>query len=162
MQPSVNTIKRRSSAPNDANVAIEPLQQTGVDAESHAWLIELYKHPLNTGPRFRIADLLGACVSLSLAQGAAGRASVREHLVAQARVQRSRSFRRCDLFRAQFESLLEFHREPWNCQPHPMFELDHLASACVAVSRAAHDASGLVLAEARRNFCARAAAASAH
>ena len=39
------------------------------------------------------------------------------------------------VFSRQFDQLLTAHRAAWNSAPNPMFELDHLATACVAVAK---------------------------
>ena len=60
--------------------------------------------------------------------------------------------------RRQFDELLREHRAAWNSHPNPKFELDAIATGCVAVVRAEHDPVRRVLTQARLNCAARAAA----
>ena len=55
----------------------------------------------------------------------------------------------------QFDQLLQTHRAPWNRFPNPMFELDHLTTACVAVAMTLPDGEAAVLRQARTNLLAR-------
>ncbi|MDP3614274.1 MAG: hypothetical protein Q8R98_20730, partial [Rubrivivax sp.] len=66
--------------------------------------------------------------------------------------------RSCHVWRRQFDELLREHRAAWNSHPNPKFELDAIATGCVAVVRAEHDPVRRVLTQARLNCAARAAA----
>jgi hypothetical protein len=66
--------------------------------------------------------------------------------------------RSCDIFPTQFDQVMEAHRAPWNRFPNPMFELDHITTACVAVAMAMPDGEERVLRQARTNLLARAKA----
>jgi hypothetical protein len=129
--------------------------QTRVWLEEHEWLHEIFRSSLNTTPRFRLSDLLSACISIALASRDSERALV-AYLDGQLTRRDPRTPRRtCHMFKAQFEQLITAHRASWNREPHPMFDLDHLATACVAVVRLHDEAINKVLAQARENFLAR-------
>ncbi len=66
--------------------------------------------------------------------------------------------RTCHVWRRQFDELLREHRASWNSHPNPKFDLDAIATGCVAVVRAEHDPIRRVLTQARLNCAARAAA----
>ena len=63
--------------------------------------------------------------------------------------------RSCDIWAVQFELVMAAHRAPWNWFPNPMFELDHLTTACVAVAMTLPDGEAAVLRQARTNLLAR-------
>ena len=132
--------------------------QTRVWVEEHGWLHRIFKSPDNTSPKFRFPDLLSACVSLAVASDDGQRRLV-EYLVTQLTLRDPRTERRsCDIWSAQFDQLMEAHRAPWNRFPNPMFELDHLATACVALAMSLSDGEAVVLRQARVNLLARAKA----
>lgn len=133
--------------------------QSRVWIDEHDWLHTVFKSPDNTSPKFRFPDLLSACVSLALGDDASEERLV-EYLVNRLTLRDPKTERRsCDLWTPQYERLLVAHRASWNSFPNPMFELDHLTTACVAVARALPDAEMAVLRQARANFLARASAA---
>lgn len=126
--------------------------QTGIWIEEHGWLYRLFKSPDNTSPRFRFPDLLGACVSLTLGNTESHHRLV-QYLVTQLILRDPRTERRsCDLWSVQFDLVMAAHRAPWNRFPHPMFELDQITTACVAVVMSLPEAEGLVLRQARLNL----------
>ncbi|HSM20938.1 MAG TPA: hypothetical protein VK876_01885 [Rubrivivax sp.] len=65
--------------------------------------------------------------------------------------------RNCGIWAAQFELVMAAHRAPWNRFPNPMFELDQITTACVAVTMFLPDGQALVLGQARLNLRDRAA-----
>ena len=135
-----------------------PTVQTRVWVEEHGWLHRIFKSPDNTSPKFRFPDLLSACVSLSVTSDEGQRRLV-EYLVTQLTRRDPRTERRsCDIWSAQFDQLMQAHRAPWNRFPNPMFELDHLTTACVAIAMALPDSETVVLRQARLNLLARASA----
>ena len=135
--------------------------QTGIWVDEHDWLHRLFKSPHNRSPRFRFPDLLGACVSMALRDAECQRRLV-EYLVTRLTLRNPRTERRsCDIWAPQFELLMAVHRAPWNRFPNPMFELDHIATGCVAVAMTHPDAVALVLRQARLNLLERAAGSPA-
>lgn len=135
-----------------------PTVQTRVWIEEHDWLHRIFKSPDNTSPKFRFPDLLSACVSLSVTSDDGQRRLV-EYLVTQLTLRDPRTERRsCDIWSAQFDQLMQAHRAPWNRFPNPMFELDHLSTACVALAMSLPDGEAAVLRQARTNLLARARA----
>lgn len=135
-----------------------PTVQTRVWIDEHDWLHRIFKSPGNTSPKFRLPDLLSACVSLATGSDE-GRRRLVEYLVTQLTLRDPRTERRsCDIWSAQFDRLMEAHRAPWNRFPHPMFELDHLSTACVALAMSLPDGEAEVLRQARVNLLARAKA----
>lgn len=130
--------------------------QTRIWLDEHEWLRGLYKSRHNTSPRFRVADLLSACVSLALITEVVERSLV-EYLVNDLTRRDPQSERRtCDLWAAQYELLLIAHRAAWNRYPNPMFEIDQLTTGCVALVMRRSDSEAAVLGQARVNLRARA------
>ena len=133
-----------------------PTVQTRVWIDEHDWLHGIFKSPHNTSPKFRFPDLLSACVSLAF-RDSPNRERLITYVVTQLSLRDPQTERRsCDIWAPQFELLLDAHRGPWNRFPNPMFELDHLTTACVALAMASPNAEAMVLREARSNFLARA------
>lgn len=129
--------------------------QTRVWVVEHDWLHRLFKSRQNTSPRFRLADLLSACVSLALASDALERLLV-DYLVTELTLRDPLSERRsCELWPAQYELLLEAHRAPWNRPPNPMFEIDQITTGCVAMAMRRPAGESAVLRQARSNLRAR-------
>lgn len=129
--------------------------RTSVWIEEHDWLHRLYKSPDNTSPKFRIPDLLSACVALTLSQPENQRRLV-EYLSTRHALRDPRGpGRSCDIFPAQFDQVLDAHRAAWNRFPNPMFEIEHILTGCVAVAMAMPTGGELVLRQARDNLIAR-------
>jgi hypothetical protein len=85
-----------------------------------------------------------------------GRATLLPFLETKLALRNPRTPRRsCDIWRTQFDLLLRAHRAAWNQFPNPMFQLDELATACVAVARLLPDTEGAVLRQARFKLIAR-------
>lgn len=128
---------------------------TRLAAREHDWLHEVYLRHDNRGPKFRMPDLLSACVALAIDAGTPDAKLLLDCLVDDIARRDRTGCRSCDIWPAQFELLMRAHRAPWNTFPHPKFELDQLATACVALVRARADAAAQVLAQARLNYFAR-------
>jgi hypothetical protein len=129
-----------------------PTVQTGIWIEEHGWLHRLFKSQENTSPRFRFPDLLGACVSLAL-RDIPSQDRLIGYLATQLTLRNPRTERRsCEIWAAQFDLLMTAHRAPWNRFPNPMFELDQLTTACVAVAMSLPDGDAQVLGQARLNL----------
>ena len=135
--------------------------RTSVWIEEHDWLHRLYKSPGNTSPKFRIPDLLSACVALALSQPENQRLLV-EYLTTRHALRDPRCpGRNCEIFPAQFEQVLSAHRAAWNRFPNPMFELEHILTGCVAVAMSMSNGGESVLRQARDNLIARSVATGA-
>jgi hypothetical protein len=129
--------------------------QTHVWMQEHEWLYRLHKDPANIAPKFRMPDLLSACVSLVLGDPA-NEPQLVQALVTRLMPRAAHGPRRsCDVWAPQFDLLMAAHRAAWNRFPNPMFNLDQLASACVAMLAAHPHGDALVLEQARRNFLER-------
>ena len=152
------SLPREMSMPDPIDRDVRPpTVQTGIWIEEHGWLHRLFKSPDNTSPKFRFPDLLGACVSLAFRDPPSQRRLV-EYLVTQLTLRNPRTERRsCDIWAVQFELVMAAHRAPWNRFPNPMFELDQITTACVAVAMSLPDGDALVLGQARLNLRDRAA-----
>lgn len=145
-----------------AFVAAQPaIIMTRVWLPEHEWLHTVFSSAKNQSPTFRFPDLLSACVALTL--GNADRVNdLRLFLVTELSTRNPKSPRRtCHLWRDQFDELLQAHRAPWNSHPNPKFELDALATGCVAVVRSSTRAIEDMLQQARQNLAARALATPA-
>jgi hypothetical protein len=137
---------------------IEPCRltvQTRVWLCEHDWLHAVFKVASNHSPRFRLPDLLSACVALVLANDSRRKGLV-DYLVTQLTTRdRSCPRRSCDIWIEQFEQLEEAHGQSWNRFPNPKFDLDQIATGCVAVVMGWPDAGETVLQQARNNLLAR-------
>ena len=132
-----------------------PTVQTRVWIDEHDWLHGIFKSPHNTSPKFRFPDLLSACVSLAF-RDSANQARLITYVLTQLSLRDPKTERRsCDIWAPQFELLLDAHRGPWNSFPNSKFDIDAIATACVAVSRLSGDAVASVLRQVRANFRAR-------
>ena len=141
----------RASGPQGLPATI----QTRVWIDEHDWLHRLFRTKHNTSPRFRLADLLSACVSIALSSDSCERSLV-EYLVNEMTLRDPLSERRsCDMWQTQYELVLSAHRASWNRAPNPMFEIDQLTTACVAVVMRQPSNEVTVLHQARNNLRAR-------
>ena len=122
----------------------------------HDWLHAVFLSRDNTAPKFRHPDLLSACVEMVL-QDRDARPAVVEFLQKVLTRRDPHTARRsCDVWSPQFELLLAVHREAWNKFPNPRYDLDQIATACVALARMrAGDDGSAVIAQARVNVSAR-------
>lgn len=138
-------------------VAAQPaIVMSRVWLPEHEWLHTVFACSENQSPTFRFPDLLSACVTLALAD-LESIARLQHFLIAELSMRDPRSPRRtCHLWQHQFDDLLKEHRAPWNSHPNPKFELDALATGCVAVVRAGVEPIARTLNQARLNVAARA------
>ena len=131
--------------------------ETQLWLEEHDWLHALQRSPQNVSPTFRFPDLISACVSLVFADATAGARIFaylgRELVLRDPRTPRRREY----LWREQFQLLRALQVSEANRHPNPMFQLDQLTTACVALVRESDAAAAQVLQQARRNVAARAA-----
>ena len=152
------TINRQ---PANVGSSRAPRQDDSVETqlwlEEHEWLHTLQRSPNNVSPTFRFPDLISACVSLVFADAAAGSrifAYLGQELVLRnPRTPRRREF----MWHEQFQMLRALQMSEANRHPNPMFQLDQLTTACVALVRASDAAAEHVLLQARRNVAVRAA-----
>lgn len=136
----------------------QPTVQTGVWADEHDWLHRIFKSTENRSPKFRFPDLLGACVSLAVGCED-GQQRLVEYLETRLTLRDPKTERRsCDIWSAQFDQLMQAHRAAWNRFPNPMFELDQITTACVAIAMVHVDGPAQVLHQARLNLLERAQA----
>ena len=127
----------------------EPARETGVCCEQYDWLLSLYRSSSNENPKFRVADLLGACISL-VSFSLERQTSLLQYLCTEyVRRPTRQATRRCQLWPAQFELLVELHRARWNVPPNPRWDFDQLATGCVAISAREAGSFTVVLHEAR-------------
>ena len=129
--------------------------RTSVWLDEHDWLHRLYTAPNNTSPKFRIPDLLSACVAFTLAHPDRQCLLV-EYLTTRHALRDPKGpGRSCNIFPAQFDQVLEAHRAAWNRFPNPMFEIEHILTGCVAVAMSMENGGEIVLRQARDNLIAR-------
>jgi hypothetical protein len=152
------TMQRRSPIAQPPHVARrDDSVETQLWLEEHDWLHALQRSPHNVSPTFRFPDLISACVSLVFADAAAGTrifAYLGQKLVLRdPRTPRRREY----LWREQFQLLRALQLSEANRHPNPMFQLDQLTTACVALVRQSEDAAEQVLRQARRNVALRTA-----
>ncbi|MCL4736600.1 MAG: hypothetical protein KJZ81_00170 [Burkholderiaceae bacterium] len=151
--------QRGSSMPHTLVAAQPPaIVMTRVWMHEHDWLHSVYASHANQSPTFRFPDLLSACIELVLSS-TESLARLQLFLGTELGARDPKAPRRsCHVWRRQFDELLREHRAAWNSHPNPKFELDAIATGCVAVVRAEHDPVRRVLTQARLNCAARAAA----
>lgn len=154
MHSSIDIV-REASMPDTLEGREPPTVQTGLWVPEHDWLYAVMRMPANTAPRFRLIDLASACITLAL--GPAGSEQrVADYLASRLARRDPRTRRRgCEVWAEQFELIRRAHRARWNSYPNPMFEFDHLVTACVAVVMELPDAAQQALAQARSNWCDR-------
>jgi len=143
-----------SSTDSDANPPSKTVE-TRVWLEEHEWLLTLLKSEKNASPCFRMPDLISSCVTLTLKHPTAVARIfhfLSTDLIARAPLT---ARRREEIWRPQYEALLELQRCPGNQHPNPKFQLDHFTTACVALSRTADRSGEDVLHHARINILSR-------
>jgi hypothetical protein len=129
--------------------------ETRLWLEEHQWLLELMQHPTNAAPKFRMPDLISACVSLVFIRSFGVR-ELFEYLGTELVLRSPRTPRRKEaLWRTQYELLLAIQLSAANQHPNPKFQLDQLTTACVALARKRPDATYNVLHQARINMADR-------
>ena len=132
--------------------------ETRLWLEEHDWLFTVLRSEGNVSPTFRFPDLLSACIELVLSS-TESLTRLQLFLSTELGARDPKAPRRsCHVWRRQFDEMLREHRAAWNSHPNPKFELDAIATGCVAVVRAEHDPVRRVLTQARLNYAARTAA----
>lgn len=132
--------------------------ETRLWAEEHQWLHGLFKSSANVAPTFRFPDLISACVTLVFeAPGGSLQLFTYMRTRLALRDQRAGGLRKEDMWRQQYQLLLNAQRSPDNQHPNPNFQLDQFTTACVALARARDEAGTPVLHQARLNLAERTA-----
>lgn len=131
-------------------VAAQPATvQTRVWLPEHQWLHSVFSSDQNRVPTFRFVDLFSACVSLALSEPDA-HARLHHFLVTELVSRDLKSPRRtCHVWQRQFDTLLKAYRAPWNSHPNPRFDLDAIATGCVAMVRSGATPVARTLSQAR-------------
>ena len=138
-------------------VAAQPaIVMTRVWLPEHDWLHTVFACSENQAPTYRFPDLLSACVALVLAQ-VESIAQLQQFLITELSTRDPKCPRRtCHVWNRQFDDLLAAHRAPWNSHPNPKFDLDAIATGCVAVVRSGIEPIERTLRQARVNVITRA------
>lgn len=130
---------------------------TFVWVEEHDWLYALLQNGLNVSPKFRVPDLISACVSQLFADGH-GADRLFGYLGAELILREPTTSRRKEsMWRSQYEQLQTLQRSPANRYPNPQFQLDQLTTACVALARRDDGSGAATLRHARINIVRRSA-----
>lgn len=131
--------------------------ETYVWVEEHDWLYGLLQSELNVAPKFRVPDLISACVSQLLAQDHASD-RLFGYLGAELIMRAPGTPRRREsMWRPQYEQLQTLQRSPANRYPNPQFQLDQLTTACVALAYQEDHSAAITLRHARINIVQRSA-----
>lgn len=133
-----------------------PTVDTRLWLPEYDWISSLSKAPENNFPAFRFPDLVSACVSMVSAQD--GGVTLLFRYLATVQLQRDPRMPRRDteIWRPQFEQLLALQRSSANRFPNPRFQLDHLATGCVALIQVSDPKGMSVYNRARQNLKERA------
>jgi hypothetical protein len=131
--------------------------ETQLWIDEHDWLHAVLKSPHNVSPTFRFPDLISACIALVFAEPQ-GKERIFGYLGKELVLRDPRTPRRREyVWRDQFELLRGLQLSLANRHPNPMFQLDQLTTACVALARRSEAASARVLQQARINMAHRSA-----
>lgn len=129
--------------------------------DEHEWLYDVLKSGLNVSPKFRMPDLISACVSQLFAQDHASDALFR-YLGSELILREPGTVRRREaMWRPQYQQLHALQLSAANRYPNPRFHLDQITTACVALARAADATAATTLRHARINIARRSAIARA-
>lgn len=129
--------------------------------EEHDWLYTLLKSELNVSPKFRVPDLISACVSQLFAKDHASEALFR-YLGSALILREPGTVRRREaMWRPQYQQLHALQLSAANRYPNPQFHLDQITTACVALARADDATGACTLRHARINIVRRSAIARA-
>lgn len=159
--PAMQPVQQRSTPPltstdrgaADASGTVE----TFVWVDEHDWLYALLQSGLNVSPKFRVPDLISACVSQIFADER-GSARLFSYLGAELILREPTTSRRKEsMWRPQYEQLQTLQRSPANRYPNPQFQLDQLTTACVALACRDDCSGAATLRHARINIVRRSA-----
>jgi hypothetical protein len=127
----------------------------------HEWLYELMRSERNVAPRFRMPDLISACVSQVFAKGDASH-RLFGFLGSELILREPATLRRREvMWRPQYAQLQALQLSAANRYPNPQFQLDQLTTGCIALARMEDPTGGCTLRHARINIARRSAAAKA-
>ena len=127
----------------------------------HEWLYDLLRSERNVAPRFRIPDLISACVSQMFAKGDASH-RLFGFLGSELILREPTTMRRREvMWRPQYVQLQALQLAAANRYPNPQFQLDQLTTGCVALARIEDPTGACTLRHARVNIVRRSAAARA-
>ena len=121
----------------------------------HDWLYELLRSERNVAPRFRMPDLISACVSQLFTKGDASQ-RLFAYLGAELILREPTTIRRREvMWRAQYAQLQALQMSAANRYPNPQFQLDQLTTSTVALSRQDDPTGACTLRHARINIARR-------
>lgn len=152
-QPSTPSLTSMDRGAAEACGTVE----TFVWVEEHDWLYALLQSGLNVSPKFRLPDLISACVSQLFADDH-GSQRLFAYLGAELIMREPTTSRRKEsMWRPQYEQLQTLQRSPANRYPNPQFQLDQLTTACVALASRDDGSGAATLRHARINIVRRSA-----
>ena len=147
------------------SLAASNTQDAGETAETmlwiteHEWLYELLRSERNVSPRFRMPDLISACVSQLFAKGDASH-RLFGFLGTELILREPTTLRRREaMWRPQYVQLQALQLSAANRYPNPQFQLDQLTTGCIALARMDDPTGACTLRHARINIARRSAAA---
>jgi hypothetical protein len=127
----------------------------------HDWLYGLLRSEHNVAPRFRMPDLISACVSQLFAKDDASQ-QLFGYLGADLILREPGTVRRREvMWRLQFLQLQTLQLSAINRYPNPQFQLDQLTTGCVALARIEDETGACTLRHARINIARRSEIAKA-
>lgn len=140
---------------HDAGDTVETL----VWINEHEWLYELLRSERNVAPKFRMPDLISACVSQMFAKGDASH-RLFAYLGAELILREPSTVRRREvMWRSQYAQLQALQMSAANRYPNPQFQLDQLTTGSVALARRDDPTGACTLRHARINIARRSASA---
>lgn len=151
------TLPLASSDSQDAGETAETL----LWITEHEWLYQLLRSERNVAPRFRMPDLISACVSQMFAKGDASH-RLFAFLGSELILREPATIRRREaMWRPQYGQLQALQLSAANRYPNPQFQLDQLTTGCVALARMEDPTGACTLRHARINIARRSATARA-
>lgn len=130
--------------------------ETRVWLEEYMYLQSLYSSAQNCSPKFRLPDLISACVSVVFREKNPEE-QIFTFLHTEIVMRDPDSPRRQEaMWRPQYHLLLQLQKSPANGHPNPQFKLDHFTTTCVALAADKDDAKRRIFEQARRNTLERA------
>lgn len=148
-------------------LATSTTQHAGETAETmlwlpeHDWLYDLLRSERNVAPRFRMPDLISACVSQVFAGGDASH-RLFGFLGSELILREPATLRRREvMWRPQYVQLQALQLSAANRYPNPQFQLDQLTTGCIALARIDDHTGACTLRHARVNIARRSTSAKA-
>lgn len=129
--------------------------ETLIWINEHEWLYELLRSERNVAPKFRMPDLISACVSQMFAKGDASH-RLFAYLGAELILREPSTLRRREvMWRSQYAQLQALQMSAANRYPNPQFQLDQLTTGCVALARRDDPTGACTLRHSRINIARR-------